>query len=57
MTSMRQIMANRANALKSLPDALGELTHLKKIDLRWNRLERVPDCLAALAQRGCVVFT
>jgi Leucine-rich repeat (LRR) protein len=47
----------RANALTAVPADLHELPNLRKIDLRWNRLEVLPDCLAVLARRGCIVYT
>ena len=40
----------------TLPAALGELPTLEKLDLRWNRFARLPDCCARLSARGCVVL-
>ncbi len=47
----------RSNALIELPDDLCELKNLRKLDLRWNMLSRSPQCLAKLAERGCLVYT
>jgi len=47
----------RANLLITLPDELAQLTRLRKVDLRWNRLATYPPCLDALAKRDCIVYT
>jgi hypothetical protein len=46
----------RANKLTTLPDSLAQLTHLEKLDLRWNKLSHEPAWLPQLSQHGCTVF-
>ena len=40
---------SRSNILKSLPNYLGELTHLKKLDLKINRLSTLPESISSLS--------
>jgi Leucine-rich repeat (LRR) protein len=47
----------RGNRLDELPEALGDLPALEKLDLRWNRFARLPGAAARLAGRGAVVLS
>ena len=50
-------MLDRAhNALRTVPDALGDAPALEKLDLRWNDLRALPRAASALARRGCFVL-
>lgn len=40
---------SRSNILKSLPNFIGELTHLKKLDLKINRLSTLPESICSLS--------
>jgi hypothetical protein len=40
----------------SLPDALGDLPALEKLDLRWNGFHDPPPAAERLRARGCVVL-
>ena len=40
---------SRSNILKSLPNYLGELAHLKKLDLKINRLSTLPESISSLS--------
>ncbi len=46
----------RANRFISLPQSIGELTKLEKLDVRWNNISSSPGVLQSLEQRGCVVY-
>ena len=47
----------RGNRLDELPEDLGTLPALEKLDLRWNRFARVPGAAARLAAGGAVVLS
>jgi hypothetical protein len=47
----------RGNALKSLPQRLGQLTQLKKLDLRWNAISPTGLGFAALEESDCLIYT
>ena len=42
--------------VKGLEAGYGRTSVLRKVDLRWNRLETLPHCLTVLASRGCIVY-
>jgi Leucine-rich repeat (LRR) protein len=46
----------RANRLREVPGSLANLTSLEKLDLRWNKLTRVPTWIEYLERRGCAVL-
>src|SRR6266566_1141308 len=46
----------KANRLISLTTSIGYLSHLEKLDMRWNQLSSLPEWLQRLEQRGCTVF-
>ncbi len=46
----------RGNLLDELPDALGDLPALEKLDLRWNRFADSARACERLRERGCVVL-
>ncbi|WP_279339923.1 hypothetical protein [Sphaerisporangium perillae] len=35
---------------------IAELPRLEKLDLRWNKLDREPEALRVLRDRGCAVL-
>jgi hypothetical protein len=39
-----------------LPDEIGDLPALEKLDLRWNRFLDPPPAAERLRKRGCVVL-
>jgi hypothetical protein len=46
----------RATRLRELPDGLADLPRLEKLDLCWTKLDRFPDWIERLRERGCVVL-
>jgi Leucine Rich Repeat len=46
----------RSNALTTLPESIGALQHLARLDLRWNRIVPRPVWLQALQDRGCTIW-
>lgn len=42
--------------MTALPDSIGELTSLRKLDLRWNKLRKAPEWLQQLEASGCMVY-
>lgn len=55
LTELRQIDL-RGNSLSHLPDCVGSLPRLEKLDLRWTSNLAPPAWLADLAARGCLVY-
>ncbi|MEL5401797.1 hypothetical protein PTQ96_03815 [Serratia ureilytica] len=38
-----------------MPESLGELSRLRKLDLRWNDFTHTPNVIEILRARGCMV--
>jgi Leucine-rich repeat (LRR) protein len=47
----------RGNRLTELPLSMSRLTHLEKLDLRWNPLDGIPGWFGTLEARGCSIYT
>ncbi len=42
--------------LTLLPESIGRMADLEKLDLRWNDVGPLPDWLQRRAQDGCTVY-
>lgn len=51
-----RVLDLRINRLTTLPEALGDLPALEKLDLRWDRFLDAPAPCTRLRERGCTVL-